>query len=319
MRLPGCICCAAGCCAALALSACSERVDYVGTGAAPEPAAELEGQAELQPGATAGSTAVGAAEAGSGGAAGGQSAVLQIPEASFLEGPSPPAETAAASSLPEIVELTAPPGVTNGGTVLLHVKLEPAPAEPRFVVSVAGDSGYHTMRGVDLDGDGSYELELEVRAQVPAGPLVISVAPTDGAGAVGAYHEVTLRVVPSGVGDVKVTLTFPPYHDLDLHVFEPGGFELSFRQPSSPSGGRLDLDSGSNCVPSVASAENIFWPSGAAPVGEYRVVVHQFEQCEPGDIDFTVRVENAGLVETFHHRFADGAQGTSLEVTRFTH
>jgi hypothetical protein len=145
------------------------------------------------------------------------------------------------------------------------------------------------------------------------------VAPTDGGGNVGAYREVTLRVVPSGVGDVKITLTFPPQHDLDLHVFEPGGFELSYLQPSSPSGGRLDLDSGSNCIPSVASAENVFWPSGSAPVGEYRVVVHEFEQCEAGAIDFAVRVENGGLVETHHGRFADGAQGTSIEVTTFMH
>lgn len=280
--------------------------------------AELAEQGELLP-----ASEDIASETAPGGAASEQSGVVQIPEASFLSGPAPVAPTAttpsAGAALPEIVELTGPQGVTNGGTVLLHVTLEPPQAEPLFVVSVAGDTGYHTVRGVDLDGDGSHELELEVLAEVPAGSLRIAVAPTDGAGNVGAYREVTLSVVPSGVGDVKITLTFPPYHDLDLHVFEPGGFELSYLQPSSPSGGRLDLDSGSNCIPSVASSENIFWPAGAAPVGEYRVVVQEFEQCEPGAIDFTVRVENGGLVETFHRRFADGAQGTSIEVARFTH
>lgn len=248
--------------------------------------------------------------------------MLQIPAANFLLGSAPMTSEApqpAAAALPEIVELTAPEGVTNGGTVLLHVRLEPPAAEPLFVVSVAGDTGYHTVRGADLDGDGSYELELEVRAQVPAGTLRIAVAPSDAAGNVGAYREVTLRVVPSGVGDVKITLTFPPRHDLDLHVLEPSGFEVSYLQPRSPSGGQLDLDSGSNCIPSVASAENIFWPTGAAPVGEYRVIVHQFEQCEPGAIDFTVRLENGGLVETIHGHFDDGAQGTSIEVMTFRH
>lgn len=304
-------------CAAAAVWGCTDRVDYIEPSADPAPPAE---QGELLP-----APAAAGSEQPAGGASSEpsseQSAVLEITDASFLSGPSPMASATppAAGALPEIVELTAPQGVTNGGAVLLHVTLEPPQAEPLFVVSVAGDNGYHTVRGTDIDGDGSYELELEVRAQVPAGSLRIAVAPTDGQGNVGAYRELTLSVVPSGVGDVKITLTFPAFHDLDLHVLEPGGFELSYLQPSSPSGGRLDLDSGSNCIPSVASAENVFWPTGAAPVGEYRVIVHEFEQCEPGAIDFTVRVENGALVETFHRRFADGAQGTSIEVTRFTH
>jgi hypothetical protein len=246
------------------------------------------------------------------------SALVQIPEASFASGVSP-VTSAVMSALPTIVELSAPPGVTNGGSVLLHVKLEPPQAEPLFVVNVVGDTGYHTVQGTDIDGDGRHEIEVDVRADVQVSSLVIGVAPTDGRGNVGVYQEVTLRVVPSGVGDVKITLSFSPNHDLDLHVFEPSGFEVSYREPTSPSGGRLDLDSGANCSPGVASAENIFWPAGAAPVGEYRVLVHEFEQCDRGAIDFTVRVEYGGLVETFHRSFADGAEGTSIEVTRFLH
>jgi hypothetical protein len=295
--------------------ACTDRAEYFGPRASPEQQGE---QGELLPAPPD--------DVARQPAPGEQSTVLQIPEASFLSGPTPvtsaalpPGSELPEGVLPEIVELSAPQGATNGGTILLHVVLEPPQADPLFVVSVAGDTGYHTVRGTDSDGDGSIDLELEVRADVQASSLLIAVAPTDGQGNVGTYREVTLNLVRSGVGDVKVTLTFPPYHDLDLHVFEPGGFELSYLQPSSASGGKLDLDSGSNCLPTVASAENVFWPAGAAPVGEYRVVVHVFEQCDPGAIDFTVRIENGGAVETFHDTFADGSQGTSLEVVRFTH
>lgn len=308
-------------CAVAAVLACTDHVDDTASRAEAESSEEQAEQGGLQPEPGPSELAAGDPP-GQQGEQGEQSSVLQIEQASFLPGSAPmtsPGTAPAASALPEIVELTGPQGVTNGGTALLHVRLQPPQAEPLFVVSVAGDTGYHTVRGADLDGDGSYELELEVRASVPAGELMIAVAPRDAAGNVGAYRELALRVVQSGVGDVKITLTFPPYHDLDLHVIEPSGFELSYLNPSSPSGGRLDLDSGSNCVPSVASAENIFWPTGAAPVGEYRVIVHAFEQCDPGTIDFTVRVENGGLVETFHRSFADGAQGTSIEVTAFRH
>lgn len=313
------------------LLACTDRADFIGLSPDPEQASEQAEQGELLPGELspgelspgelspdelseeappeADPSAVAPEE---------ESAFVQIPEANFASGASPMTSTAM-SALPSIVELTAPPGVTNGGSVLLHVKLEPPQARPLFVVKVAGDTGYHTVRGTDVDADGRNEIEVEVRAAVQASSLVIEVAPTDEQGNVGSYHEVTLRVVPSGVGDVKVTLSFSPNHDLDLHVFEPSGFEVSYREPSSPSGGRLDLDSGANCTAGVASSENIFWPAGAAPVGEYRVVVQAFEQCERGAIDFTVRTEYGGLVETFHRSFADGMEGTSIEVARFTH
>jgi hypothetical protein len=308
-------------CVGACLLACTDRADFVGLSPEPEPSSEQAEQGELLPGEVPGEVLPGEAppEADpSAVAPREESAFVQIPEASFASGASP-VTSAAMSPLPRIVELTAPSGVTNGGSVLLHVKLEPPQAQPRFVVNVAGDTGYHTVRGTDVDGDGRNEIEVEVRAAVQASSLVIGVAPTDDQGNVGAYQQVTLRVVPSGVGDVKVTLSFSPNHDLDLHVFEPSGFEVSYREPRSPSGGQLDLDSGANCIAGVASAENIFWPAGAAPVGEYRVVVQAFEQCERGAIDFTVRTESGGLVETFHRSFADGAEGTSIEVARFAH
>src|SRR6185295_17158021 len=188
----------------------------------------------------------------------------------------------------EIVELSGPSGVTNGGTVTLRVTLDAPFAQPQFVVSVAGDSGYHTVAGTDTNGDGILEIEVQVRADANGSSILIAVAPTDSLGQVGEYHQLELPLVPSGVGDVKITLSFEPVHDLDLHVFEPGGAEISFQHPTSPAGGKLDLDSGSNCTASVANSENIFWPPGAAPAGEYRVVVHDFEQCDRGAIDFTV-------------------------------
>jgi len=247
------------------------------------------------------------------------SAFVEVADADFTPGPAPTPAPAKASPLAKIIALSAPSGATNGGSISLRVMLDRAVSNPLFVVSVSGDTGYHTVLGVAVDQAGSYEIPLQVGAQVRASSLIVSVALTDGQGQTGEYHEVTVAVIQSGVGDVKVTLSFEPTHDLDLHVFEPSGAEISYRRKVSASGGRLDLDSGSNCTPSRSNAENIFWPAGAAPAGEYRVTVQDFEQCAPGGIDFAVRVENGGRVDTYRNRFEDRAEGTVLDIVTFTH
>jgi hypothetical protein len=250
------------------------------------------------------------------------SAVVEVARGEFVVGAAPSASAGAADAgiaLPRIVSLTGPSGVTNGGTANLRVTLEPNVANPLFVVSVDGDSGYHTVTGSDANGDGVQEIQVQVRSDARQGAIVIEVAPTDGKGQIGEYRKLELTLVPSGVGDVKVTLSFDPIHDLDLHVIEPGGSEIYFARPSSPTGGKLDLDSGANCTASVANAENIYWPAGAAPTGEYRVRVQDFEPCDRGPIPFTVRIENGAVVDTYQNTFSDLAQGRVIDVASFLH
>jgi hypothetical protein len=285
-----------------------------------EPEASAAGADEMAVGGSAadpGETSTLSADPGSAGEPAAESELVAVPSGSFQGGDAPTVD--AASQPNSIVELTAPAAVTNGGTVTLRVTLAEPSESPLFIVSVEGDTGYHSVVGTDVDGDGVYEIEVQVRGDVQQPRLLVSVALTDGQGNVGEYRQVTLDLVQSGVGDVKVTLSFDPAHDLDLHVVEPGGEEISFLHPTSKNGGALDLDSGSNCVPSAASSENIFWPAGSAPRGDYRVTVQLFEQCSPGPIDFTVRVENAGQVDTYRGSFADGTGGTLSEIVTFRH
>lgn len=246
-----------------------------------------------------------------------RSELLDVAGSEFKPGATPAVNEAA--GLSRIVALTGPSAVTNGSTATLRVSLEPAVQAPRFVVSVQGDTGYYSVAGTDADGDGVAEIEVQIRAGARGSSIVIAVAPTDGNGLIGEYSQLTLPLVESGVGDVKITLSFEPIHDLDLHVIEPGGTEISFLHPTSAAGGRLDLDSGSNCRPGVANAENIFWPPGAAPAGEYRVTVRDFEQCDRGPVDFSVRIENGARVDTYRHSFSDRAVGTSIDVATFMH
>lgn len=239
---------------------------------------------------------------------------IDVPEGDFTEG-SAPSTTADAGLTVEIVSVTGPAAATNGGTAILHVQLSASVAAPLFYVRLVGGTGFHTITGLDPDGDDVYEIGVHVAAEAEQTSLVLEVALTDGMGDTGPYHSVEIELVPSGTGDVKVTLSFDRLHDLDLHVIEPSGDEIFHERPSSSSGGKLDLDSGANCEPSAANSENIFWPPGGAPSGEYRVSVHNYQQCTPGAIPFTVRVAYDGVLETYEGSFADATAGEMMTTT----
>lgn len=291
--------------------------DPTGTGGTDEPGGMGGTDPGTEPGGTGGTGGTTSSGDGGTGGLGDGSQFVSVPGV-FQPGDEP--EPVSPEMLPNILEITALGGVTNGGSVVLRVTLAAPVDNPTFVVRVNGDNGYyHTVQGTDA-GAGSYDIEVQINGSVQQTSLTLALAVTDGAGNIGQYREFTLPIVRSGFGDVKVTLTFDSSQDLDLSVVEPGGAEISFRNPVSPFGGRLDLDSGSNCVPSASNAENIFWPTDGAPVGEYRIRVHYFEQCVQGAaVNFSVHVENRDEVATYRGSFADGTQGTFVDVATFTH
>ena len=97
-----------------------------------------------------------------------------------------------------------------------------------------------------------------------------------------------------GTGDIQVTLRWASAVDLDLEVVDPEGFEIDFSNRASTSGGELDRDANYPCG-SVSDdpVENIFWPTGAAPSGSYRVVVTYRTSCAdlgPQPFELVVRL-----------------------------
>jgi hypothetical protein len=104
-----------------------------------------------------------------------------------------------------------------------------------------------------------------------------STTPTTGAASTGV-----LAVPPGltlGTGDVQVTLLWADGNDLDLHVIDPSGAEIYFTNPTSPSGGTLDHDDTAGCSSTGTHVENVFWPTGGAPPGRYRVFVKNYSSC----------------------------------------
>jgi hypothetical protein len=76
-----------------------------------------------------------------------------------------------------------------------------------------------------------------------------------------------------------------------LHVVEPGGSEISFRNRRSARGdGFLDVDMNAGGGTSREPVENIAY-THSIPSGTYRVVVHNFSKRENVDLGFNVQVE----------------------------
>jgi hypothetical protein len=121
-----------------------------------------------------------------------------------------------------------------------------------------------------------------------------------------------------GTGDVQVTVIWADGNDLDLHVVDPAGAEIYFSNPHSPSGGTLDHDDTAGCASSGTHVENVFWPSGTAPPGRYRVFVKSYSACGAPS-QYTLRVMVGGrviLATTGSIPATEGAESPPSEFTR---
>jgi len=100
-----------------------------------------------------------------------------------------------------------------------------------------------------------------------------------------------------GYGDVQITLTWNNNADIDLHVIDPNGEKIYWKNKTSSSGGSLDVD---NTV--AYGPENIFWPKGEAPEGIYEVYIHHFDwgsSSRPYISNYTVIVTAFGDFKIF--------------------
>jgi hypothetical protein len=127
-------------------------------------------------------------------------------------------------------------------------------------------------------------------------------------------------------GDVQISLIWFNKNDLDLHCIDPYGFEIYYKEGNrrSPSGGELDVDA-NGITPdrrdsplTAEPVENIYWPTGGAPPGTYKVYVnfpkYRPEEGAPKTTSYKVSVLHGGKRELFEDSisYADGANNKKL-------
>ncbi|MDX2212718.1 MAG: hypothetical protein SFY66_05450 [Oculatellaceae cyanobacterium bins.114] len=104
-----------------------------------------------------------------------------------------------------------------------------------------------------------------------------------------------------GTGDIQVTLQWATTDDLDLAVTDPSGATVTYSNRQIASGGQLDVDANAACSGVTRSpVENIFWPPGGAPQGQYNIQVNLYAPCgdSSGAIPFTLRLLVQGSTQT---------------------
>lgn len=98
----------------------------------------------------------------------------------------------------------------------------------------------------------------------------------------------------TGYGDINVTLSWNQANDIDLWVTDPNGEMIVYYNRNSSSGGELDYDDTDGYGP-----ENIYWPSGEAPTGDYLVNVHYYGPTNGPATTYRVAINNFGVTKIY--------------------
>jgi pSer/pThr/pTyr-binding forkhead associated (FHA) protein len=169
--------------------------------------------------------------------------------------------------------------------------------------SLAATIGFGCVTGLGIgalfgisEGLGAGASSVGMRAALIGGLLGVfggglgsglgqAVAGAGGGGGSVFSGEMAKRLREAGAkeGEIEIGLIWRNTNDIDLHVLDPRGEEISFSNRRSRSGGELDVDRNASCGSTTSNpVEHIVWESGA-PHGQYKVGVHHYASCGPVD------------------------------------
>ena len=104
-------------------------------------------------------------------------------------------------------------------------------------------------------------------------------------------EEIARAISIGNSGELKITLLWDFYADIDLHVLQPNGNRINYRAKQDlQTGGALDVD---NIEGGSGSAENIYWSQ--PPKGNYEVSLHFYDEDPLETGECTVVVFQQGM------------------------
>lgn len=104
-------------------------------------------------------------------------------------------------------------------------------------------------------------------------------------------------------GELRNSLEWFNYDDLDIFLIEPNGNKIYYSSPkSSYSSGKLDVDENAGSPKTRTPVENIIYSYGERILeGNYKLGVHNFSKRETRDVGFACEIECQGEVFNFHY------------------
>lgn len=121
----------------------------------------------------------------------------------------------------------------------------------------------------------------------------------------GITDSIKERVKAAGgqvTGELRVSLSWFNFDDLDLHVITPNKVEIYYgHKVDSTTGGNLDVDMNAGHGKTREAVENIIFPSKERMLdGRYRVLVKNYSQRETIDGGFDIQIEHDGNITDMH-------------------
>lgn len=186
----------------------------------------------------------------------------------------------------EILNLNGNSTVLAGGSNLINIM--GSENATQVIVGVKDQNGYFTVPMVaDRNGANRGTMSMSdlrlLIGQGVAGTFTISFSVSDGQGNFSVYEYLIVNLMDAGTGLLQVSLSWDQFNDVDLHLIDPNGEEIYYGNPTSATGGQLDVDSNAACNIDEINNENIYYedsPEVTIPYGEYEVLVDLWSNCD---------------------------------------
>lgn len=191
----------------------------------------------------------------------------------------------------------------------------------RVIIAVEGVAGYWELT---LGGNvTAQDIILSVAQTLPANSFTVQYAAGTSAG-IGSFDTEAVSVITVGTGEIQVSVSWDAESDVDLHLVQPNGEDIYYGNDVSASGGTLDLDSNAGCSIDGKKNENITWPTGTPPRGNYIVRLDYWDSCGVAKTNYVVTVRVKGRSpQTFTGTFTglgdNGGSGSGIQITTFTY